>query len=74
MIRSRLKEIVDEKGLSIRKVAVDSELHFEPVRRMYNDTMERYPRDMLDKLCALFDIEVGELLEYVREKPTETGK
>ncbi|CDV96334.1 Cro/C1-type HTH DNA-binding domain [Desulfitobacterium hafniense] len=69
MIRSRLKEIADSRELSIREIARGSDCHFEIVRRLYNDTMERYPRDVIDKLCTYLDVEVGELLTH--EKSTE---
>lgn len=69
MIRSKLKDIADQRDLSIREIARDSGCHFEIVRRMYNDTMERYPRDVIDRLCTYLEVEVGDLLEY--EKSTE---
>ncbi|WP_025847566.1 helix-turn-helix domain-containing protein [Paenibacillus ehimensis] len=68
MIRSKLKEIADSRGLSIRQIATGSDCHFEVVRRMYNDTMERYPRDLLDKLCEFLEVDVGDLLEYEKKE------
>jgi len=67
MIKSNLKEILDSRGLSIRKVAGDLGYRFETVRRMYNDDMKHYPGDLIDKLCAYLDIEVGELLEHKKD-------
>lgn len=68
MLRSRLKEIADKRNISIREISRDIDHSFEVVRRMYNDTMERYPRDLLDKLCAYLGVTTGELLEYVETK------
>lgn len=62
MIKSNLKAIADARKLSIREIAKQADCHFEIVRRMYNDTMERYPRDFLDKLCVSLDVSVGELI------------
>lgn len=64
MIKSRLKTITDERGLSIRELAREADCHFEIVRRLYNDTMERYPRDVLDKLCKYLKVSVHDILEY----------
>jgi len=64
MVRSNLKIILDSRGLSIRKVAGDLGYRFETVRRMYNDDMKHYPKDLIDKLCAYLGVGVGELLEY----------
>jgi DNA-binding Xre family transcriptional regulator len=71
MLRSRLKELADQRNIkSIRQISRDIDHDFEVVRRMYNDTMERYPRDLLDKLCAYLGVTTGELLEYVETKNT----
>ncbi|GAA0840539.1 helix-turn-helix transcriptional regulator [Bifidobacterium pullorum subsp. gallinarum] len=61
-IRSNLRSIADARGVSIREVARDIEYRFESVRSMYNDEMERYPRDLLAKLCVYFDVTPAELL------------
>ncbi|NGQ95477.1 helix-turn-helix transcriptional regulator [Brevibacillus sp. SYP-B805] len=60
-LRSRLKEIVDSRGLSIRQVARDIDYRFESVRQMYNDEMERFPRDLIEKLCAYLNVSPGDL-------------
>lgn len=61
-MRSNLKAILDERALSIRKVAADIGYNFEGVRRMYNDEMDRYPRDLLEKLCDYLGVEIDRLL------------
>lgn len=64
MLRSNLKTILDSRELSIRKVANDLDYRFETVRRMYNNDMKHYPRNLIDKLCSYLDIEVGDLLKH----------
>lgn len=67
MVKSKLKEILDARELSIRKVSGDLGYRFETVRRMYNNDMKHYPQDLIDKLCAYLDIRIGELLEYQKD-------
>lgn len=67
MIKSNLKEIIDSRGLSIRKVAGDLDYRFETVRRMYNNDLKHYPEDLIDKLCSYLGVEVGELLEHKKD-------
>jgi len=62
VIKSNLKFFVDKKGISVRQVARDIDYRLESVQNMYNDTMERYPRELLVKLCTYFDCEINELL------------
>lgn len=62
MIRSNLKQIVDEREIVIRELARAIDYRFESVRQMYHDEMERYPRELLTKLCVYLNVEINELL------------
>jgi len=67
LIKSKLKDIADARGLSIRQIARDIDCHFETVRRIYNNDMQQYPREVIDKLCTYLDVGVGELLEHKKD-------
>lgn len=67
-LRSNLKALADERGVSIREIARAIDYRFDSVRAMYNDEMERYPRDLLAKLCAYFGVTVAELLVVESEE------
>jgi len=67
VIHSNLKEIVDQRGVSIRQVARDIGYRFDSVRAMYNNTMKHYPQDLISKLCNYLDVGVGELLEHKKD-------
>ncbi|KAF6658884.1 helix-turn-helix domain-containing protein [Paenibacillus polymyxa] len=62
LIHSNLKAIAEARGLTVRQIARDIDYRFESVRTMYNDEMERYPRDLLAKLCSYLDVGIDELL------------
>jgi DNA-binding Xre family transcriptional regulator len=62
LIRSNLRALAEARGVSIREIARDIDYRFESVRIMYNDEMERYPRDLLAKLCVYFGVTAAELL------------
>lgn len=62
MIRSNLRHLAESRGVSIREIARSIDYRFDSVRMMYHDEMERYPRDLLAKLCAYFGVGLGELL------------
>ncbi|AHM66879.1 hypothetical protein PPSQR21_032400 [Paenibacillus polymyxa SQR-21] len=62
LIYSNLKTIADARSLTVRQIARDIDYRFESVRTMYNDEMERYPRDLLAKLCSYLDVGIDELL------------
>lgn len=62
MVNSNLKQILDERGLSIRQVARDIEYRLESVRQLYNNETERYPRELLTKLCEYLKVTPGDIL------------
>lgn len=70
MIKSNLKNILDSRGdnISIRELARELDCQFETIRRFYNDTMERYPRDIIDKLCTYLGVTPGDIIVYVPDE------
>ena len=65
--KSKLKSILDDKGISIRKCAEMSGVNFETVRKMYNDESKQYQRDTLGALCKALGCEINDLLEIIEE-------
>jgi DNA-binding Xre family transcriptional regulator len=68
MVKSNLKQILDERELSIRQVARDIDHRLESVRQLYNDELERYPRELLTKLCTYLNVTPGDLLILEKEQ------
>lgn len=61
-VRSNLKQLADDKGVSIREVSREIDYRFESVRQMYNDEIKQYPRELLNKLCEYFNCSIKDLL------------
>jgi DNA-binding Xre family transcriptional regulator len=70
ILHSRLKNILDEKGLSVRQVAREIDYRPESVRQLYNDQMERFPRDLLTRLCYYLNLTPNDLLYIDKTNPT----
>lgn len=54
-----------ERKMKIIDVARHTGLHRNTVTLLYNETAARIELDAIDKLCRLFNVSVGELLEYL---------
>ncbi|MCY8988130.1 helix-turn-helix domain-containing protein [Bacillus atrophaeus] len=67
MIKSNLKPILDERKISIRQLSNDIDHAFVTVRKLYRDEMERYPRELLNKICTYLNIELHELLTFQKD-------
>lgn len=61
-VKSNLKQILDQRELSIRQVARDIEYRFDSVRQLYNDENKNYPRELLSKLCTYLNVTPGDIL------------
>tara|TARA_R110000823_G_scaffold101882_1_gene218727 strand:+ start:1832 stop:2011 length:180 start_codon:yes stop_codon:yes gene_type:complete len=53
-----------ERKMKIVDVAKETGLNRNTVTLLYKETAQRIDLDALDKLCKLFECEVGELLEF----------
>ena len=72
VIRCHLSRLMGERKLKIVDVARETGLHRNTVTLLYRETASRIDLDAVDKLCELFDCEVGELLERVEQREADT--
>lgn len=59
---SNLKLILDERELSVLKVAKDINYRYESVRKLYNNDNEHFPKELISKLCHYLEVTPGELI------------
>ncbi|MGM0915431.1 MAG: helix-turn-helix domain-containing protein [Pseudomonadota bacterium] len=69
MIRCHLARLMGERKMKIVDVARETGLNRNTVTLLYKETAQRIDLEALEKLCQLFQCEVGDLLEYVPEEP-----
>ena len=67
MIRCHLSRLMGEHKLKIIDVARKTGLHRNTVTLLYNETAQRVDLESIDRLCRLFDCEVGDLFEFRAE-------
>lgn len=65
VIRCHLARLMGERKMKIMDVARETGLNRNTVTLLYKETAQRIDLDAIDKLCDLFDCEVGELLEKI---------
>ena len=63
MIKCHLARLMGERKLKIVDVARETGLNRNTVTLLYKETAQRVEFETIDRLCELFDCEVGELLE-----------
>lgn len=63
-LRIRLREILDEKGITIQQLAEKAGLHYNTALALVNDKYKRIGLDTLAAISIALDVEPGELLEW----------
>ncbi|PTQ90482.1 helix-turn-helix domain-containing protein [Agitococcus lubricus] len=63
MIRCHLARLMGERKMKISDVLRETGLSRNTVTLMYKETAQKIDIEALDKLCRLFECQVGDLLE-----------
>jgi DNA-binding Xre family transcriptional regulator len=69
MIRLRIQEVAEEKGVSMRKLSRNAGIAYNTLRTIYRDPYRQVTTTTLDKLAKALKVDAKELIESV---PDET--
>ncbi len=67
MIRCHLSRLMGERKMKIADVARETGLNRNTVTLLYKETATRVELDAVDKLCDLFECDVGDLFSHKKE-------
>lgn len=67
MIRLKVKEVAQAKGMSQRKLSIRSETDIKTIQKIYRYPNSVVTTETLDKLAKVLEVDVRELLESVDE-------
>lgn len=79
MIRFRLKELMADKGfeenrrVTLDEVAKATGVHRTTLSKIANQRGYNTTTEILDKLCEFFEVEVGEVAQYVDESDEDAS-
>ena len=65
MIRCHLSRLMGEHKMKVIDVARETGLHRNTITLLYKETAARIELDAVEKLCRLFNCQVGDLFELV---------
>ncbi len=67
-VKLRLKEVMEERGITRNQLAKLIDARFEVVSKWYKGEVEKMDLDILARICYALDCTTEDLLQYV---PTE---
>ncbi len=68
MLRLRVKEVAEEKGLSRTKLSQRSEVSYSVVKDIFNNPYRSLNTDTLQRLARVLGVPVTELIEDVPDE------
>lgn len=73
MIKCHLSKMMGARKFKIADVARMTGLHRNTITLLYNETATRVDLDAIERLCKLFECQVGELFEWIDTTQGVTG-
>lgn len=70
MVKVKLKEILEREERSLNWVSTKTGISYSTLHKLNNGETKSITFDVLERICLLFKIEVGDLLEI---EPTQTN-
>ena len=67
MIKCHLARLMGERKMSVSDVARETGLHRNTVTLLYKETAKQVDLETIDRLCVLFDCEIADLFERIKE-------
>lgn len=67
-IKYDIKPIMKKRKLSKNQIVKKTGLHHQVIERYMNDSVTRFDRDVLAKLCYVLDCNLDEIISYVSPK------
>lgn len=74
MLRCHLAVLMAQKKMKVADVCRETGLNRTAVSALYFERMQRIDVDTIERLCALFDCGVADLLEVQRDKNAAQGE
>lgn len=68
-IENRVKQVMEDRGLTMYRLAKETGLTYQTIHNMMNPSKQltRIDMDTLERLCRVLNAEVGELFVYTPE-------
>ena len=67
-IKYDIRPVMKKRNLSRNQIANRTGLHYQVIERYMNDSVTRFDREVLAKLCYVLDCTLDEILVYVKPK------
>ena len=68
MVRLTINKALEERGITRYELAKRTEVKFQTIDRYYKNRVVRYDSYILDRICAVLECDLCDIMEYVKEQ------
>lgn len=68
MVKLTIDKMLEKRGMTRYELAKRTEIKFQTIDRYYKNRVIRYDSYILDRICAVLECNVGDIIEYVKEE------
>ena len=68
MIKIKIQELMKTKKMNVTELMRQSNIAYPTALRLSKGQANAITFDVLESLCKLFEVEVGDILEYIPDK------
>ena len=68
------KRIQERRNISLQEVALKTGITRKTLYSWENNKVNRFDVSVIDALCNYFEIEAGDLIQFIRNKPDDKKK
>lgn len=68
MVRLTIDKMLEKRGITRYELAKRTEIKFQTIDRYYKNRVIRYDSYILDRICAVLECDMCDIIEYVKEK------
>ena len=67
MVRLTIDKLLEKRGITRYELAKRTEIKFQTIDRYYKNRVVRYDSYILDRICAVLDCSLSDIMEYVKD-------
>ena len=67
MVRLTIDKYLDQRGMTRYELAKRTEVKFQTIDRYYKNRVVRYDSYILDRICAVLECSLCDILEYAKD-------
>lgn len=67
MVKLTIDRYLDKRGITRYELAKRTEVKFQTIDRYYKNRVVRYDSYILDRICAVLECDLSDIMEYVKD-------